>query len=278
MNLKNIYLLGDIGMLNENVYQLVEQISKIEKDGNILVLLGDNFYPSGVISKDDIKWLQFKKIFSKVKMPIYGVLGNHDYLLNPKAQIGNNLMIMNDFYYKKSFNNVNLYFLDTILLDMGFHCGVNANKIQEVHKENFMKLKKKQIDWLEKEFKNDKDKRKIVIGHYPIISNGIYKFALMPVYCSLITLFKKYNVETYLSGHEHNIQFIGRRITKDYNLNQVIIGSSSYRRPLCMRMVPNNDMIDCSNIFYGKYSVTNRNIEYINISGDVKHRYNITNK
>ena len=88
-------------------------------------------------------------------------------------------------------------------------------------------------------------------------------------------IFEKYNVQLYISGHEHNIQYIKHKVNNNYTLNQVIIGSSSQKRN--NSYVENNDMYDCSEIFYGKMSLFNINeknkIEYINSNGITKYKY-----
>merc|ERR1711916_105478 len=95
MKLKHLFLSGDIGYFNKN-------------------LLGDNFYDNGVKSIDDLQWNNYDKYFKKFKNPIYSILGNHDYLQNPKAQVDTNRWIMPNWYFKKEYENVDLYFLDTV--------------------------------------------------------------------------------------------------------------------------------------------------------------------
>ena len=56
-----------------------------------ILLLGDNFYQDGVASAEDEQWQSkmWKPYGSEClsTLPIYGVLGNHDYKGNPGAQI-----------------------------------------------------------------------------------------------------------------------------------------------------------------------------------------------
>ena len=42
--------------------------------------------------------------------------------------------------------------------------------------------------------------------------------------------FEKYKVDIYISGHEHNIQYIERKISNDYTFHQFIIENSSENR------------------------------------------------
>jgi predicted phosphodiesterase len=50
------------------------------KGCDFVVLLGDNFYPSGVASTSDPQWQSaFVTPYESVNVPFYAVLGNHDY-------------------------------------------------------------------------------------------------------------------------------------------------------------------------------------------------------
>jgi hypothetical protein len=47
---------------------------------DFVVLLGDNFYDSGVESVDDAQWnMKFEEPYRDIDLPFYAVLGNHDY-------------------------------------------------------------------------------------------------------------------------------------------------------------------------------------------------------
>ena len=55
-----------------------------------VVSLGDNFYEHGVTDVDDPQWqTKFEQMYDKQRlpMPFIAVLGNHDWHLNPVAQI-----------------------------------------------------------------------------------------------------------------------------------------------------------------------------------------------
>jgi hypothetical protein len=86
--------------------------------------LGDNFYPDGVSSVDDPKFEDWRNVYLKyenLKCPWHLVLGNHDYLLNHKAQIDytssarnvGGLWHMPAQNYKVSFGPIDLFALDT---------------------------------------------------------------------------------------------------------------------------------------------------------------------
>src|SRR4051812_3333956 len=52
-----------------------------------IVITGDNIYPCGVKSATDERWSVVRPL-SALGIPLYPVLGNHDYCGDPDAQIG----------------------------------------------------------------------------------------------------------------------------------------------------------------------------------------------
>ena len=272
MNLKRIFLLGDIGLYNLNLNSIVNSISTNILSNDIIVLLGDNFYPNGISSNYDNQLFKFQKTFENIENPIYSILGNHDYLQNPEAQINNTNWIMPNFYYKKEYSNVDLYFLDTVQFNT--HTCLSKELIENIHNDKIDNLIDKQLKWLDNDMSININKNKIVFGHYPIITNGLYKYEVDSIYNHLIKILKKYNVKAYISGHEHNIQHIKRNMN-NYLFNQIIIGSSAeYRNDTSYALFP--DMYDKNNNYYGKLSLDNiLKIEYINKNNIIKYVYNL---
>lgn len=279
MLLKKLFLLGDIGYFTSNLNMMVNHIGNSIKPESPLVLLGDNFYPSGVHCKHDEQWDKYKEVFEKANSPIYSILGNHDYLQNPEAQINNENWIMNNWYFKKEYENVDLYFMDTS--QFAIHDWVPKDKIEKVHNLDYQTLIGDQLEWLNKEMGKNKDKKKIVLGHYPIISNGRYMHKMKPLYDYLIYTFKKNNVKLFISGHEHNIQYLKREIDDDYTFNQVIVGSSSdvrfWEENYLLSHGKSNDMFDNSDMYYGELILNENNaiIRYYNSDNRLKHQFKI---
>ena len=274
MLLKNIFILGDIGYFGKNLQMVVNQVQKMIMPKDVVTILGDNFYPYGVNGKDDPLWNNYHEIFKDLSNPKYSILGNHDYLSNPTCQIRNEHWIMDDWYFKKEFQNIDLYFLDTN--QFLIHDWVSEEKIEEVHQIDVTTLIYNQIDWLDNEMKKNKNKNKIVFGHYPLISNGVYKTKMEKLYDYLYECFKRNNVNLYISGHEHNIQFI-KRYDDHHTFNQVIIGSTSEYRHWENNYCTEDDMFDSSDNFFGKLSIHYNFviIEYFNKGGKLKYKYKV---
>ena len=83
-----IYLLGDVGQFNNETKKIFKNIKSDKTSDDIIILLGDNFYPCGVTSIDDKNWDNYKKL--NLDIPCWCILGNHDYLGNVKAQLNFN--------------------------------------------------------------------------------------------------------------------------------------------------------------------------------------------
>jgi len=199
----NFLIIGDWGAggsIQRNVAKGMESIFKTDNI-QFIISTGDNFYPSGVTSTTDNQWkTKFHSVYKGDLQTLdwYPVLGNHDYKLNPEAQIEYSSVFhhwkMPSNYYKysktKDENSIDFFAIDTQLL-------ISGTKDQ----------KKAQLDWLDKELSQSTAKWKVCIGHHMIRSHGVYgdqSFMLKTVKPTL----DKYNVKMYLSGHDHDLQLI----------------------------------------------------------------------
>jgi acid phosphatase len=161
-----------------------------------LITLGDNFYPNGVKNNTDPLWESTYEFFFG-KFLTFAVLGNHDYMLNPYAQLKyfNPNWVMPNRFYNRMYKDVHLIALDTIEL---------APNISAAFIPNFKLQPSNQLEWLEYVLKTSTSPWKIVYGHYPIFSNGGHGDT-EELKQKLLPLFKKYKVHLYLSGHDHSI-------------------------------------------------------------------------
>lgn len=241
-----LYILGDIGDYSTNLKDIILKIKKKIKDDDIIIVLGDNFYPCGIKNLKDPLINNFIETFSQIKNKICMILGNHDYLSNPRSQIKNPHWIMPDWYYNFDYGEYSLYFLDTIQLYPSEH--VDGTRIKKTHNDYLNNIFQKQLKWLENSLQTSNKKYKLVFGHFPIISNGVYYYDFIKLYNRLMPLFEKYNVKAYFSGHEHNYQYISRKIN-NYRFNQFICGNSGEVREYEKKHENNINEYD---IFYNK--------------------------
>ena len=217
-----IYLIGDIGCYNYHTIELFSNLNKkIEKE-DIIILLGDNFYPVGVYDLEDEMWKEYKGL--KINNPVYAILGNHDYLGNPLCQTMFKEWNMPDIYYRKTFDDIDIFFIDTNVLIPNYsnlNFDIVKNKIGNPNDKS-----EEMINWLKKNLSNSSKKFKMICGHYPIVSFGRYKFnkQLLKIILPIII---NYKVNVYASGHDHNLQIIDVK-TENHNFKQIISGASSH--------------------------------------------------
>jgi tartrate-resistant acid phosphatase type 5 len=151
------------------------------------------------------------------------IAGNHDHLGNVTAQIEytkkSKKWTFPNYFYKaqyafgKANTLVDIIFIDTIVL-----CGQTFDVegrslfswitatwlVPEKPEKKYEKLAELQWKWIEDELKKSKADYLFVVGHYPI-----YTTAERPVKClqsRLDPLLRKYRVNAYFSGHDHNLQ------------------------------------------------------------------------
>ncbi|RZO46239.1 MAG: hypothetical protein EVA81_03720, partial [Proteobacteria bacterium] len=87
--------LGDTVTGNNDQLEVSQGMAKVcEESGcDLVLLLGDNFYPSGVVSVDDLQFkTKFEEVYGNIKIPFFVVLGNHDVKQDALSQVIYSLM------------------------------------------------------------------------------------------------------------------------------------------------------------------------------------------
>ncbi|WP_256010614.1 purple acid phosphatase family protein [Desertivirga xinjiangensis] len=219
----NFLVIGDWGR-NGQYHQtsVAKQLANaaITLDSKFIISTGDNFYPNGVQSISDPLWkTSFEDVYND--FPLLQdwnvVLGNHDYRSNPAAQIAYSAISgrwnMPDYYFsqKLSIND------DATQKVLFVYIDTNPFVKKYYKDDDYKKQVSKQDTAAQKTWINsvlsDPDpaiKWRIVVGHHPLYCGGkrVKSLETFDIRNCFEPLFKKYKVDAYLCGHEHDLQHI----------------------------------------------------------------------
>jgi hypothetical protein len=237
--LTHFIAIGDTGKGNPRQYAVAKAIEKkCEKDRcDFALMLGDNFYNTGVNNPNDPQWVaKFEKPYKNLDFPFYAVLGNHDYGTiglpwNKKGQAqldysrSSNKFIMPDYYYDFKKGPIHFFGLDTSRVFWNF----------------LMKIKngghlKHQLRFIKNKLIGSTNPWRIAFGHHPYLSNGKhgnagnyepkYK-ALNPIKGKAIKKLIERGIcpsfDIYMSGHDHNLQIL--KGTKKCPITTIVSGA-----------------------------------------------------
>jgi len=205
---------GDWGALTPSRDRVLHALACMHTELDFCILLGDNFYPDGVSGINDPKWKQQVVNAFPPSLRLYAILGNHDYHLDPTAQVQYSTpqWQMPSSYYDLVRDHIHILFLDTTVLAPAytttlFHeCGVHPVRIQAF--QTLVKATREaQLCWLEDRLSHSRSTWKIVVGHYPLATNGPHDTS-QELYQTLLPLLQRYGVHLYLAGHDHNAQVL----------------------------------------------------------------------
>jgi len=236
-------VIGDIGGLPIYPYysyaqnQVAHAMNNVVRDETLrfVVNLGDNFYFNGVENIFDSRFENsFESVYEapNLRVPWYTIAGNHDHLGNVTAQLihtnFSSKWTFPSLFYKVKYSfgdqrssrsertTVEMLFIDTIVL-----CGNTVDvqgesllswlfakkKTPNGPEPEYIQLAKEQWEWIEETLRTSTADYLFVNGHYPVYSvseHGPFKCLID----KLDPMLRKYNVNAYFSGHDHNLQHI----------------------------------------------------------------------
>jgi len=210
-------MIGDWGYDKTRVNQVAvaqamkeyARAKKLTPDG--LFLLGDNFYGPFKGGTDCPRWQDdFENIYpaSAFPGPCWAVLGNHDYDDEPVDKLNAELRYKADHPTTRWYMPAKWYRLELpekkplatlLMLDSDYHNSAVSLTDDE---------KAAQMKWLVAELEKPRTTPYlIVMGHHPLYSNGHHgdDDALI---ADWEPLFKKYQVQFYFFGHDHDLQHL----------------------------------------------------------------------
>lgn len=189
--------------------QHCQAAQKAKKSVDFAISTGDNFYNDGVKNPADAQWdTKFEAMYpvGAMPFPFYAILGNHDWRLDPNAQLlygakPGTRWNMDGFYFARSMGGsketplADFFFFDTDLW---------------LPQYESLGLGKRQTKWLEESLAGSKARWKFLVGHHPPFSDGAHALdADLSIVREIVSpLCRKYAVDAMLSGHDHDLQRI----------------------------------------------------------------------
>jgi predicted MPP superfamily phosphohydrolase len=177
-----------------------------------IVSTGDNIYNNGVDSVNDPQWkTKFEDIYAcePLKLTWYAVLGNHDHRKNIQAQIDyhtvNPRWNMPARYYTFRKTTQDGASIDFFAIDTDPYITMKFD------------FTEKQEQWLREQLKKSDARWKIVVGHHMIRSHGGYGDQQILI-DRIKPILDEYNVDVYMNGHDHDLQYIKNPADKFYCL------------------------------------------------------------
>lgn len=154
------------------------------KPVDLVVMGGDNIYPSGNIAMAEETFLRPYADLLQAGVPFHAVLGNHDIrTANGAPQVAYKPFGMKGRFYNLKRGLVEFFMLDT-----------NGNADW-----------RRQVSWLRTVLSQSSAPWKVVVGHHPIYSSGFY--GNDPGLAAKLTgLMQRHGVQLYINGHDHNYE------------------------------------------------------------------------
>lgn len=223
-NTLNFIVLGDWGRYgDDHQIQVAEQLVKTAKEVplSFFISTGDNFYPKGVASVDDPHWhYSFEEIYKDfaLQKEWYAILGNHDYMGNPDAQVAytdvSRRWEMHGRYFSETFplrdgsgKKVRIAFIDTNPLIAEFY--KNSEYGPNVRTQDTTAQKQ----WLEDVLTKEQEgvSWNLVTGHHPMFTASDKRregYDTQAIRSSLRAFLEEKEVDAYIAGHDHSLQHL----------------------------------------------------------------------
>ncbi|MEZ4422391.1 MAG: metallophosphoesterase [Gemmatimonadota bacterium] len=196
-----VLVLGDWGTGDEGQRELARRMADVHADDppDLVLTVGDNFYPDGVESVDDPKWARvFEEVYTEGFWDTVGIrpsLGNHDHRGSVDAQVEYSALdprwdLPAPYYaFTRSVPGVGV--LHFVALD--------TEPIDDEEPEA-----RAQLAWLGGELGRPADWT-VAFGHHPLASSGLHGPSDEMVEYALPYL--QGNAHLYVAGHDHITEF-----------------------------------------------------------------------
>ena len=157
-----------------------------------ILLPGDNLYPCGAKSITDPAWTRLQPLFD-LGLPMFPVLGNHDWCGNPDAEIDFSTTLDRWRFPARQ------YVLEAGVADIAM-----------IDTTPFVRGKEPAPDFAAL-FAQSHTPWRIVTGHHTIVSSGFHGYFPRRDHRRMLTLLKPMraaHVDLYVCGHDHHLELI----------------------------------------------------------------------
>jgi len=182
----HILVTADTGSGNAEQFANGKQMAAIHRQRPVdfVILGGDNIYPDGNLAEVEAKFSKPYAALLQAVVPFNAVLGNHDIRTgNGEPRVAYKPSGMKGRWYTIRQGPVEFFMLDT-----------NMNAPWQF-----------QMPWLKKALASSSAPWKVVVGHHPIYSSGLYGND-PGLKAKLSALMRQHGVQLYINGHEHNYE------------------------------------------------------------------------
>lgn len=200
---------ADTGSGDANQRAVALQMAEVHRRRPVdLVLLGgDTIYPDGDLARVEATFEGPYRDLLTAGVPFHGVLGNHDILTaNGDPHLAYRPFGMAGRWYALRRGPVQLLMLDT-----------NSNARWQ-----------HQLPWLRQQLASSTAPWKVVMGHHPLVSSGLYGDDAAGQ-ARLLPLLRRYQVQLYINGHDHHYE---RSLPLDGTTFLTVGGGGASLRPV----------------------------------------------
>jgi acid phosphatase len=210
---------GDAGATHSALRDGMLAVARRTRIDGIL-LVGDNFYPCGVSGLGDPQWTKITAHFGPTHLPIYPVLGNHDYGDQQErggknywtcghpdagAEVAATGKIPEWHFPARNYllrsRLAEIVMFDSQPVALAFARGVAGSEPASA-----------ELAWLRRELDRNRARWRLVVGHHTIFSSGMHgrkNDATQQRMRALLPLLRKDGVDLYICGHDHDMELIG---------------------------------------------------------------------
>ena len=185
-----------------------------------ILLAGDNFYPCGISGLADPQWTKITAQFGPTHLPIYPVLGNHDYgdqqerggkdywtcgHPDAAAEVAATGSVP-DWHFPARNYLLRSPLADVVMFDS------QPVALAFAHAVDGSDTAGEETAWLRQALDGAHARWRIVVAHHTIFSSGMHgrrNDATQQRMRALLPLLRKDHVDLYVCGHDHDMELIG---------------------------------------------------------------------